>query len=471
MSKNPHSDYLFTKVDRQEMPVPDTGIFDSPYYVKVVNRDWFVHISGIVQGLCEHSAWIGLDDDIKRAMDEIHAFLAKDWQVIENCEQVNDCINNTSPTIKNMYKTVMQIQNQQITQINQGARYDTYINSTVINQAKSVNSQNTNNSASQNTQTSINHLCVALNWFVDEFVARMLDALEMAIPNIEFADNYATALKEISLATVAGSPSTAPFAPLVAIVGGAIVDWFNLSVENAQDMHDAFSDSIAVENVKCCMLEYMNLRNLSYANYLTMLQQDCYDAGSHDETIAYWIYTYCQWDWLHAYLLDLIGQSKLCTITDNCACILPDTCTGSTQSYYPSAVTSYTIPDSRIVTSSGITITSANVGTNSYLMSQGQYIDIDIVDPQCINRISYSCREGASGAGTASANFYINGELVGSGIDLASVSGATENQNKSVFNTGSGSRKGAVLRLEYVPNASVTRQIQIYNIKVGYLHD
>lgn len=79
---------------RKPMPIPSIGIFDDPTVCLKVNREWYSHVLGVLQVLCEPDAWEGSDDEILDAIGEIEKMLAT---AEENCEMsdyvkfIGDC--------------------------------------------------------------------------------------------------------------------------------------------------------------------------------------------------------------------------------------------------------------------------------------------------------------------------------------------------------------------------------------------
>lgn len=71
---------------RKRMPIPSIGIFDDPTVCLKVNREWYSHVLGVLQVLCEPDAWEGTDDEVLDAIGEIEKMLAT---AEENCEMTD----------------------------------------------------------------------------------------------------------------------------------------------------------------------------------------------------------------------------------------------------------------------------------------------------------------------------------------------------------------------------------------------
>jgi hypothetical protein len=72
--------------------VPSAGIFESPCILKRVNVLWLAHILGVVEGLAEYAAWQGDNEDVQRAIGEIHLWLQNE---VDMCEELANCVENS----------------------------------------------------------------------------------------------------------------------------------------------------------------------------------------------------------------------------------------------------------------------------------------------------------------------------------------------------------------------------------------
>lgn len=364
------------------------------------------------------------------------------------CEDVENCL-ETSGTIAG---------------INTNLSNSDYLQKSIGNQSRADKYTGTNqsiyptapNSASQNNQDSIDRLCYAVDFFVREYVEAKKSVLNLAI----FGSYLNVGLTALLSTSLGG---------LGFIVGGSAITAEVFSIALLQEALDALSDETAVDDVICCILDYLNLKKLSETTFNNALDNNCHTGGSNADIVRQLLVADRKNITGYLYFVECVGRLATLTGIVDCGCLTVATCSGVTQNYYPTAPTYYTIPSSAIVAGGNVTISTGNFGYNTYSMLQGSYLEIEIPNPECINRIVYTSREGASGSGNASWNFSINGEVVGVGIDAHLTIGATENQNKSVFSAGSGSRKGSILKMEYPANIAVTRPIQVTNIRVGYL--
>lgn len=68
---------LTTPYDTREIPapIPSAGIFDSPTVVLCVNVEWVSHLDGLLERLLWADAWIGTDEEIEDAIQEVHKLL------------------------------------------------------------------------------------------------------------------------------------------------------------------------------------------------------------------------------------------------------------------------------------------------------------------------------------------------------------------------------------------------------------
>lgn len=60
------------------LPVPVTGIFDSPTRCLTINAEWYGHITGMILTLAERDAWIGDESEVQFAVDNILKLLSED---------------------------------------------------------------------------------------------------------------------------------------------------------------------------------------------------------------------------------------------------------------------------------------------------------------------------------------------------------------------------------------------------------
>lgn len=67
---------------KKPLPVPLVGVFDEPSVLIKVNREWWSHVSGMIDVLSALDAWVGDDDEKTRGIREIAALLSTDWSAM-----------------------------------------------------------------------------------------------------------------------------------------------------------------------------------------------------------------------------------------------------------------------------------------------------------------------------------------------------------------------------------------------------
>ena len=75
---------------KRPLPVPMVGVFDEPYKLILVNREWWSHVSGMIDVLSSLDAWVGDIDEKTRGIREIAKLLSTDWNetMIEDIQWV-----------------------------------------------------------------------------------------------------------------------------------------------------------------------------------------------------------------------------------------------------------------------------------------------------------------------------------------------------------------------------------------------
>lgn len=246
MSKNPVNDVNSTKVDRVEMPVPSTGIFDYPYINKRANIYWYAHISGIVQGLTEQSAWRGEYPEIARAIDEIHNWLNKDYQdmscdEIMSCEQLIAIRSATNATTNNLISYGNDIRL---------LKYD--------NTPQSISLYAPSEIAPLGEQSEVDLLCYAIDYLLEEYRLVALD-------NARFRLNALYAFSAIA------GLSTA-FLPLAGsiFVASTIGIVYTLSEPQLLSFI-ADMESVDTNTMKCALIDALYRKQLTLANWQSAL--------------------------------------------------------------------------------------------------------------------------------------------------------------------------------------------------------
>jgi len=75
--KSEQDEQRYTPTPRRiPLAVPLVGIFDEPYRCIIVNKEWWSHVSGMIDVLSSPELWLGTEDDKVRALREIAALLA-----------------------------------------------------------------------------------------------------------------------------------------------------------------------------------------------------------------------------------------------------------------------------------------------------------------------------------------------------------------------------------------------------------
>lgn len=419
MSKNPHLDVLNTSVDRIPLAIPASGIFDNPAYYKKINIQWYRHLSGLVHGLTELSAWQGTTIEVQTAIDAIHSWLIRDIDVIENCDDVNDCLIPTLNRLsKNTFVTNMSVSNTQ----NQD-RWQIW-QETPLKPITAINKLATP-AMSNNTQLSINYLCVASDYFVREYVAKLLDLSKQALQI-----GYTAEAVTIFTTTYAGLTL---LAPMVAVLGGAVMWALDIGTGEIEDLIVALGDETAISEVICCLQQAMHMRSSSYNSYLLALQSDCYVLDSNAEKIAYFMNLHSSNERAYAFWIDCVSTARLCTIVDNCVCLTVKTCPADTLALYP-ASGGFNVGDGKTVRfNSTVTATPTLIGGTVYpcwVMSMGgvasnpkPWIEFEIDTDRCISGFTYTAFENN---GINNLNFDVS---VG---DIVTGTGSTMNARKSV---------------------------------------
>ncbi|MBZ0275106.1 MAG: tail fiber protein [Anaerolineae bacterium] len=70
------------------IPVPGTGIFDSPTVKVCINSEWVSHLEGLLERLLHTDAWQGTDAQIEFATNQVASLLTK-LSTIEDCNAVS----------------------------------------------------------------------------------------------------------------------------------------------------------------------------------------------------------------------------------------------------------------------------------------------------------------------------------------------------------------------------------------------
>lgn len=457
MTINTISDKFITYDPRLIPQAPPLGTpldTSGEYTIMLTSAAWKAHITGVVMRLTELSAWVGSDNDVQNAIDNIHLWLSQEGNMVF-CEHVMDCV-DASATILNINNSIIDVNTStsNANYIDKGkgnlTRTDKYTGYPISIHPNAPLAMNTN------TQDSIDRLCYAIDFFVREYAESKKAVLNLAI----FGSYLNVGLTALLASSLGG---------LGFIVGGSAITAEVFAIALLQEALDALSDDTAITDVICCIQEYLNLRPLNLTTFTLGLDDNCHVALTHADIARQLLAEDRGNTDGYLYFIECLARLQSISGIVDCLCVTPITCTGITQVTYPVAPTYYTIPSSEILMSSGVTITTVNFGYNTYSMTQGQYLDIYLPDNQCINKVYYTSREGASGSGSVTWNMFVNGVQTGSAIDAHLVVGAIETQTKPIFNAGSGSERGTVLRLQIPVNVAMTRPIQITNIRLGYL--
>lgn len=81
------------------LPIPEAGIFDAPQVKICINAKWAGHIDGLLDRLLYEDAWVGSDEEISGAFQQIRQLLVALCQTSEVCDvpiltniRIEDCV-------------------------------------------------------------------------------------------------------------------------------------------------------------------------------------------------------------------------------------------------------------------------------------------------------------------------------------------------------------------------------------------
>jgi len=474
MSTNAVNDVNRTFVDRDKMPVPSTGIFDSPYYVKKVNADWFKHISGIVQGLAENSAWFGNDDQLKRAIDEIHAFLSKDWEVIENCDQVNDCIGLDSAVIAAINQNISNAYYQ--TLISNEMQYNTQ-GANNVEQFESVSNVYYYNTAAPKgfavvgDQTSINKFCNGVWVWLQVWRQRYNGLLDAQIILASAGEIISTSTA--TLWSFLENIGTTSGIPVMSLGFGMSAKAFDGEKTEFQALKDAYNTDSDYEFIICELQKLLAYNSIGYSQYQNALNQLPQKATSPAQTLIAESLDLQLGDnrdaWL--YLVDVMAESQnVIAGGDDCDCVPAAPCTGTNVGYYPDATgIDFSNTQEILWFNDSAYINPANVVDNALYMVWSDWFEVQLDVNRCIRSIMYSIRSSAGGTGIPVADIFVNGVQTRTSAPIYSVAGQIEhNKEVTVTAAGNSNLRGGLLTFSFGGTNAITRAIQIWNIRIKY---
>jgi len=402
MSNNAVNDVLQTKNDRSKIPAPQAGIFDSPYYIKRVNAAWYQHISGAIQALTEYTAWAGSESDIGRAIDAIHEFITKDWQVIENCDQVNDCIEGGQFAI-DVYRSLY-------SQDDQAASAQGTMRALEYTQAGgqlSVMRPSAPRSWVSNDPVKNDAYCGAVYFWL----AAWREKYKQFVP---YMSGIATIGQTIASA-LAGLADAFETPWLAAIGLGFVSNWFVDSGANYENNLAALNDPAGFDEYACRLQGLLGSESFSFEGYqaaIDLAQAQGGYTNASAQSIADQAKLYLKIDQAFLYLVDLFAQnvSNYAGLGSECECLESLDCTSGAYNIFPTSAPYIQGDDPRVIHNGQFGLGSSGVNVLNISPRGGRF---GLTLPRaCIGYIQYSRKMyGAQTSGTLQANIYVDGAL------------------------------------------------------------
>jgi len=283
------------------LPIPDTNIFDEPLVGFCMNSKWASHVLGVLEALDQPDAWIGTDEEIFLARQQISELAVKlgmdcDMCCDEEIAQLTALVELNTTMVTHL-TTIISNQTTLIT--NSETNITQNIEQMYTDATNIYNNQVTNNSNVSNlnqmlyngTPQSISpdlgenfnshsegddKLCAAVGTYIEKVV-----------------NDYTT---RCNLAATAFSITAAGAAALFTIVTGgaglpaAAVAWGFLSttaVTVAAALWNAIAaDSGAKRKVKCCMYDSLKDQAITLANFQNAVLDCGFDPSTFEGKIA-----------------------------------------------------------------------------------------------------------------------------------------------------------------------------------------
>jgi len=390
---NARQDTLQRKIDREKMPVPVTGIFDFPYYLKRINTTWYKHISGMVSGLYELSAWDDTDSNVKRAIDEIHAWLSEGLTVIENCEQVQNCM---SDTVKDIYNGLY-VADDTLASSNGILRINRYYQS---NQNIFITYPELPHSFISNDAVKNDAFCGAVFFWLQAYKEKYRQYVELI-------NTGSVAATTIGVVLAAINPA------LIGVGLGIVAAWFSENINDINDNLSALDNNSALDEYTCRLQNLLSGESITFDGYKSAIQL-AKTAGGYTEIdaqiIANLLYDTLQIEQSFLYLIELFDTNakSYSGAGGECDCIVDTECVGAT--YYTFPAIPYLNPhDTRVIHNGIETIGSESLMCWRFPSYTGGIIAMSM-PRRCYGYIQFA-RKGVnvSGTGTLLADFYIDG--------------------------------------------------------------
>lgn len=356
-----------------------------------------------LQAYTEYLSWRTRWDNIPDgvSMKDINlwrATLENDLQIDEcgggsmTCEDIEDCL-GTSDIISNLYNNT--ISNEMVS-INQGnlSRYDRYDGS-----PDSISS-NLIQYPHQNTQDSIDKFCYSIGFFVDEYKERKIQQLDLAI----FGVYSSIAITALFSSALGG---------LGFIVGGSAITAEVLALGTLEYVKSCYEDDSAINEIKCCIEDYLSGKELSFDNFEDALNQDCYTDGSNSDIV---------WQLLkndrnnidgYLYWLELLGRMQnVAEIIDDCDCVSVVGCGLTEHDNTMPIVSDPPTPPIYIGSSVTINVPVALFGL-AFNLNTSENGWIEFREGHCFDGIRFNYRPSSSGVGNIThLAFYVDGFFV-----------------------------------------------------------
>jgi len=278
-------------------PVPEADICDEPYVCLIINRDWAVHLRGVVDALAWPDAWTGTEDDLQRAMDAVETIqeglslscnidlseIERQLKRLADCQ----CGQSYAPSYQQM---------QQMIQLNCNP---TAVHPLAPNDYFDGNDGDTQDERDQRGEA----LCMA----IDAYTTQTLNMM---------AETY-TAVTGITAAIAAFSTMAwAPLSEIVIVVAAAVISSYTDTL---------FSDENAKQKVRCCFYDNLKGKTLNEDNFRAALADCGFDFGTAEAQLAYLMHSNNQYPGNYNVFIRLLGEAwdavgRGETDNDRCMC-------------------------------------------------------------------------------------------------------------------------------------------------------
>lgn len=262
-------------------PVPPADVCDPPVVCLIINREWAVHVRGVLDALAWPDTWIGTDAEVQRALDtveEMQRALAMtcdiDLTEIERqLKRIADCKcgDTYAPSYQQLQQTIAL--NCNPTAVHPLAPEDYF----------DGNEEDTQETRDQRAEA----LCMAIDAYVNATLRGM-------------AASY-TAITGVATAVAAfATTAWAPLADIVIVVAGAVLVAYT---------DDLFGDEDAQKKVRCCFYNNLKGKELSEQNFKDALADCGFDFGTHEAQQAFLVHSNNQYPGNYNVFLRLLGEA------------------------------------------------------------------------------------------------------------------------------------------------------------------